>query len=511
MKQPSRGETDANSLQQVEHLAAQSLLLLSSGVVSYIGAFALNVLLARILGASGFGAWVVAFSVARTLATIGLMGADWILLRQGSYYEGIDDRLRLRRTVHLALAFATSALLALGLVLLMLSSTLANTVFHRASIAPLLRLTAILIPVMGVGQLMIFGTQAFKSMREAALIRNILQPVARLGCVAAALLIVKNEVAAFAGLLGAEIILTAASTYALNRRLPLIGPTAPIERAKLIGFAVPVWGTKIVDVARTQLFPVLLGSLTSLFASGVFVASSRVAVAPSAIIATLNQVYRPMGGDLYLQNRRDELASLFKSIGKWSFALGFPIFCLQVAFAEDILSLFGQAFRSQTSALILLAIGMFFNFSTGPVSTTLIMSGRASLAFLDHVVVLGAEIALALWLIPAYGLLGAVATRMLGTALTNGLRLAQVWWYERLHPYRLDYWKPVLAGLIAVVGAKVAVAISGYAPGVLTAAVATGVLGLIYIGILAALGLSAEDRAALEPVLRKVRRRMAPS
>src|SRR5919201_5723881 len=100
---------------QVHHLARQSMLLLSSGVVSYVGAFGLNILLARELGASGFGAWVVAFAFSQTIATLGLFGSEWIVLRQGSFYQGTGDIARLRRTIHLSLRISAGVLSAMGI------------------------------------------------------------------------------------------------------------------------------------------------------------------------------------------------------------------------------------------------------------------------------------------------------------------------------------------------------------------------------------------------------------
>jgi len=499
--------TGSGGAAQVKHLAKESAILLSSGIVSYVGAFGLQVLTARALGGAAYGAWAVAFALANTLATFGLMGADWIILRQGSFYEGTGDERRLRKTIRLALSLSGLGLGLLALAVFLLAPLLATEVFHRDSLTPVIRVVAIMAPVMGFGQVLVFGTQAFKRMKDSALIRNILQPIARLVFTGAALLISATPLAAVTGMLCAEVVLAAASFYALNRRISLRGPTDPIEQRELVKFALPVWSTKLVDQSRTQLFPLLLGSLAALTASGAFVASQRVAVAPSAIIATLNIVYKPMGSDLYLQGRRDELMTLFKSIGKWSFALGFPLFCLQVSFPEEILSLFGDSFREARTALILLAVAMLFNFGTGPVATTLIMAGRARLALLDHIIVIAVEIALGVWLIPQHGLLGAAIARLIGTVLNNGLRLVQVHHILGFHPYRLDYWKPLAAGLVAAGTAKLAVTGFGLGRGVAAAAAATAIIAVTYIPAVLALGLGPEDRAAIEIFTKRFRRR----
>lgn len=501
----------SNGLQQKQlghtrHLARHAALLLSSGVVGYAGAFALNVVLARALGEGGLGAWLIGYAATQTSVTLGLLGANWILLREGSYYHGIGDLRRLRRTIHLTVFLAGGALLVLGGGLVLLAPWLDDRFFSGASVEPLLRLAGILAPIIGLGQVMLYATQAFKNMRDVAVVKNILQPTIRVITAVIALLVAPTPVSAFIGLLVGEVIVTASATFALHRRLPIFGPTDPINRGKLIRFAVPAWGSKVVETTRSQLFPVLLGSLASLSQTGAYGTSRRISLAPSAINAALNQVYSPMASNLFLQNRREELASLFKSMGKWSFSLAFPLFCLQVVFPREILSIFGSDFRDASAALVLLAFSVLFTFGTGPVTTTLILTGRSRLAFLDYLLVVVTEIALGFWLIPRYGVVGAAIAHLVGTALNNLLPLWQVWSASGLHPYRLDYWKPIVAGLVSAAAARAVVLAIGVSSGVIAIPIAVVVVGLVYVGLLLLLGLGPEDRAAISALTSRLTR-----
>jgi O-antigen/teichoic acid export membrane protein len=510
MDEPSDGAVtpppqDPTGFVQIRHLARQSALLLSSGLIGYVGAFALNVLLARQLGVAGFGAWVVAWGIGLTVSTLGLVGADWILLRQGSYYHGVGDTARLRKTIHLALALSGGALTVLGLTLLALAPVIAHRAFHSDAIVPLLRVAAVLGPMTGFAQIMLYGTQAFKTVRDLALVRNLLQPFIRLLAVAVAVLVVRSPLSAMVGMLVAETLLAAVATQRLNRRISLFGATEKIDSMAQVKFALPVWGSKMIETTRAQLFPVLLGSLAAFSASAVFVAARRVVVAPSAVIAAMNQVYSPQASNLFLQGRKEELAVLFKSMGKWSFALAFPLFCLTVAFPKEVLSVFGGAFRSASGPLIVLSVGMLFNFVTGPVTTSLILIGKSRLALADYVVVLGVEVGLAFILIPRYGVLGAAIARLVGTALNNLIPLLQVWATTKLHPYRLDYWKPAVAGIVAAGVARLGLSVVGLGSGPPAAAAAAGLVGVTYCGLILLFGLSAEDRAALDALLGRAR------
>ena len=490
------------ALGEVRALIRQTALLVSSGVVGYAGAFALNVLLARDLGASGFGAWVIAMAFARSIGTLGLFGAEWIVLRQGSYYQGIGDTARLRKTIHLALTIAAVVLSIMGVALVVSASALGRDVFHNAQIVPLLRLSGALGPVMGIGTVMIYGTQAFRRMHSRALVTNILEPLFRLLFVGVALVVARSQFAAFVGVVIAECLLTVAATIALKRQIPLFGPTADIQTRELVKFAVPVWGQRLMETMRAQLFPILLGSLALLTSTAVYAASLRIAVMSSAIITAMLAVYAPMGSNLYLQQRRTDYVTLFRSMAKWSFLLGLPVFALQVSFPKEMLSLFGHAFRGATSALIVMAVATLFNFATGPVTVTLNQIGRPNLALLDYVLTVAAEVGLGLLLIPRFGVVGAAIARACGSAINNVLPLIQVWYLERIHPFRLDWLKPVVAAGAGVGVARVLIRVIGLGTGIRAGAVAAFVIGVVYVVLVLLFGLSGEDRVGLQALRR---------
>jgi O-antigen/teichoic acid export membrane protein len=496
-------DTSGSPLSHVRALARGTAVLVASGVVSYVGALLLNIVLARTLGVEGFGIWAVAFSVAMLLSTIGLLGADWIVMRQGSYFHGVGDLPRLRRTIHVALVLAGASLLVLGVALFVAAEAIADGLLHEPTMAPLLRLTGVIVPVMGVRQVLVYGTQAFKRMTDAALNRNILQPALRLAFVGAALLIRPSPLSAYVGLVVAEFVLLLTAAWMLDRRLPLFGAIDDVNTRELISGALPAWGSRLAGQSRAQIFPIILGALSTISSSAIFVAANRISIAPASIVNTMNQVFIVMASDLFLRNRRGEMSAVFKSCAKLSFVLGFPLFVIMVAFPRELLSLFGGSFESGSEALVVLAFGVLFQFGTGPVTVTLIVIGRPKLALLDYALVLVLEIALGLLLIPSLGVLGAAIARTAGTMLNNVLPLAQVWRIVGVSPFRLDFWKPVVAGVVAGIVASVALALADPAQEVVAAALVIASTALTYVPMLLLLRLSEQDRAMVNAVLRR--------
>lgn len=485
----------------VRRFSSQFSLLVSSGLFGYAGVLLLNLVLVRRIGAAAFGAWALAYGVMRLIAALSLLGADWMVLRQGSYYQGIGDTARLRTTIHFSLSISAIGLLCVSALVYVVAPTIASSVIQDPSLAPMLRLAALAAPALGLRQVLLYATQTFKDVRVVALVANVLQPIAYLVLIGAAVALEPSETAAFSGAVAAEAILTCVAVLALHRRIALLGTTKKVNRRELIHFALPAWGSGIVERSRGNIFSILLGSLTNVANVGVLFTADRVSQAARAINMTMNRVYTPMASDLFLRDKREELATLAKNVGRWTFTLCFPLTCVMMVFAEEILSVFGDSFRQGAPLMRLLGLGVLFLCGTGPVTTTLIVAGRSRLNLLNYLIVVTAEVGTAVWLIPRLGLTGAAIALLVGRALNNIMPLFEVWAILGFHVYRRDYWKPVIAGLSAVAIAKLVTVLLIHRIDPTAAFVGLGVTGLAYVALLLVFGLGREDRVAIRALI----------
>lgn len=122
---------------------------------------------------------------------------------------------------------------------------------------------------------------------------------------------------------------------------------------------------------------------------------------------------------------------------------------------------------------------------------------------IDNVGVLVANVALNIWLIPRYGILGSAVAWAVSLAVVNLARLSQVWMTMRMLPFVAGTGKGVVAGLGAF---AVGLAIRQAVPE--PASLLVGAIGVpgVYIGLVTLLGVTREDRL----VLRALTSRIAP-
>ena len=78
------------------------------------------------------------------------------------------------------------------------------------------------------------------------------------------------------------------------------------------------------------------------------------------------------------------------------------------------------------------------------------MSGRSDLALKNNVCAVIVNIILNYLLIPKFGILGAATGTGVSIVILNLLRLTEIFYLMKIHPYRFDYLKPLSAGLISI-------------------------------------------------------------
>ncbi len=79
------------------------------------------------------------------------------------------------------------------------------------------------------------------------------------------------------------------------------------------------------------------------------------------------------------------------------------------------------------------------------------MTGRSKITLFNTVVIFFVNITLSYILIPKYGIIGAAVATGISFSLINILRVLEVYLILRIHPYRIDFLKPLASAGISVI------------------------------------------------------------
>jgi O-antigen/teichoic acid export membrane protein len=216
----------------------------------------------------------------------------------------------------------------------------------------------------------------------------------------------------------------------------------------------------------------------------------------------------PVVARLHGEGRLAQIGEHVVAVGRWSLMLVIPAALAIVALAGDILRIYHPSFDGSTSFVAIRSLGSIAGASIGISGSVLLMMGHSRWTLLNSVVAAGVTFGLASILIPRFGLEGAAWTTTLAGITGALVCLLELYLLEGFALRWGGYGKPLLAGAIAsaaIFGGHLVLPDT-----LLMRLVGLAAALLIYGGVLFALGVDPEDRAALSRALGR-RRRTRPS
>jgi O-antigen/teichoic acid export membrane protein len=357
-----------------------------------------------------------------------------------------------------------------------------------------LRVIALTLPVMTVTDAALGATKGFKTMRPFAFIKLVLEPIMRVVLTVALVAGGLDIEGAMVALLISNLAAAALASTALRRLMPPL-ESPPVYRLRgVFGFSMASWLASLSTSGLLWADTILLGLYLPSGEVGVYNVATRLVVLASFVMLPINSSLAPRIADLYQRGKTETLRRAYAAATAWIVRLSLPAFVVIIVFPEELLSFFGPGFVSGATVTVLLAAGKFVDAATGPCALMLNMSGRPTLNMANNIIGLILNVILNIALIPRYGIVGSAVAWAVVLVLMNIARITQVYVTMDMLPYGEGTAKALLAGCGAAavgVGARIALG------GVSELVVGTLLVGVSYVALTVALGITREDRLAL--------------
>jgi len=496
---PSAGRELGESEREVLGVARGGALNIGGQLCSQISFFLITLVLARTLGRSDVGVYAQGYAFLVLLGLLSLSGFRAGLTRFVAVHLADGDRGALRGTVRLGLGLSALASIVLGALLVVLSSWLATTLFGDPTIGVALRYVGAVLPASVFIDAALSATQGFKTMRAYALVGLILEPGLRFALTAGALAAGWGLHGALVALLASNYVGAALAAIALRR---LMGPPTASPRydiRQLFVFSTVSWMASLASAGLIWADTILLGVYKTSADVGVYQVATRMVMFAAFVMTPVNAAFAPRIADLYQRRRLDSLHHTYVAATSWILRLSLPAIAVCVVMPKELLFMFGHRFETGATVTAVLALGKLVDSATGPCGLMLNMSGRPGLSLVDNVGVLVANVALNIWLIPHYGIVGSAYAWAISLALVNVVRVLQVRAVLGMFPFGIGEAKAVVASLVA---GAVGLVVRQWRNDVSieTLLIAGLALGVTYLAVVAVLGFTEDDRLVLDAV-----------
>jgi len=139
--------------------------------------FSLEILLARVLGAGGYGSYSLGYGLAMIGTQLSMLGLPSGIVRFAALYTGAGDVKRVKGALCSALVISTLSSIAAGGLLFMLSSSV-SAMFDMPELVSVLRVLAFAFPFYVITIMTGSAARAFRAIAHEAAITNICRPLA---------------------------------------------------------------------------------------------------------------------------------------------------------------------------------------------------------------------------------------------------------------------------------------------------------------------------------------------
>ncbi|MGB1140689.1 MAG: lipopolysaccharide biosynthesis protein [Halioglobus sp.] len=422
-------------VQTVSDLARRKFLRRSAAVaairvISLIAVFAMQVLLARLVGDNDeYGKYAWGQSLLYMVGTLAAMGVPVVASRfitslSAQGLEGNSSQV-IRRS-HVLLLYSAGATVLVAAAVYLLSDVIpGENIF--TGIAALALLFA---PVQSFGLLYQNLSQGRHWMIAAFLPLQVIRPLmimllAFLAWRVGGIQLDGSQLVILVGISLMLNVLASGSVYYFRHRKLLAHTGATTGHApdfaadRIMGTAKPIFATRLATQFIEYSNVLLVGFLAGPAAAGAYFAAERLAMLARMPGRIFGQVAQPEFAAAFAREDKPGLRWVVwrtTHMVFWPTAVGVAILA---TLATPLLSIFGEGFEAGHMALVILALNALLLSAFGPVNILMLMTGQQDVMPLVHwTTAIFHGICLAL-LVPTYGAAGAAMTTLLSTALSG--------------------------------------------------------------------------------------------
>jgi O-antigen/teichoic acid export membrane protein len=456
-----------------------------------------QVMIARLFGPAAFGFYSLGVAAVNGAQILSRFGMENGVVRYVAHHQAKEDTPRVRGTIIQAIAVTTALSLVLSAVMFFGAGFAADWYYNKPFMETILRAFSVTLPFFTFMMMVLWATQGFQTVTYASYVQQMIRPALFLVLVPIFYLLgagVIGTVAAY----GVSMLLGSLIAVYYLRKLfpPLFDNKVParFETRELFAVSVPMSITAGAQYLNTWSAVWVMGAFAAAGPIGIFTAAARTATLSTIVRFAFSGIFSPIISSFHARDEMEDLGRLYKDVSRWIFTGAFAIFLPIVLLSQQILAIFGPAFTSGWTALIIVSAAQLYSSSVGPTPRMLAMTDNQNVAMIATAAAALVGVAASFALVPALGMLGAALGMASAITTENTATMLAVRRRLGFWPYSWAWLKPLVAGALAAAVAFVAKLVLPLPGFLVTIAVVGAIFGASYLALLLLFGLNDTDR-----------------
>jgi O-antigen/teichoic acid export membrane protein len=421
-------------------------LFLLIATLLFVGlSFVSRVVLVRSITPNEWSAFSWGLTLAGLLAAFGTLGLPNAIARGIPYAHSDDERRSMVRGTLLVAAVAGAAVaIVLWLVGPLIGARLADP-----DIGVALQFFSVAVGATIAANMLAAVFQGYEDVTPNALFLQILNPLLFVVFLGASLLATRTlsfeeGLLAYAG--ACLLTLGLATVYTLRRlgRYLPPGPGHPGAFPRLLWFAAPLFVAGILGSLTGNGDTLILG-LFFPASVGHYTVSLTLARLLQVGIGAAAYIFLPVTTKFVRLGERESIRVTYVTVTKWMLLFSLPLFLVFFFLPSGSLGfVYGGRYTAVIAPLQIVVTGAFVSTLLGPGSACQVAFGQTRFVMYNSLAAAGADVLLALWLVPPYGAVGAAVAWATATVLSSGLAVLELAILTGVHPFRSHALVPLL-------------------------------------------------------------------
>ncbi len=482
------------------------------GLTGSIAALVLNYLLlailTRFLGPEQFGTFVLAQALASVVLLLALLGLPNALDRFIPEYLARGQRGKVGALLTRTLVLSLTTSVAAAALLVVCAVPLAEGLFGKTDLAPVLRLVALSIPFMAFIRLVSSAFVGCQEIRYEVYIQHLTLSVLKIVAAVCVLGMGAGLLGWAAGytlaVLGAAL---AAAWFLAFRLRPLIfsGTPSSVSMRQIMAYSWPLSLATIVVMFRGQLDILILGWMRPSADAGIYRVVISLVMPLALVLASFARVYKPVICECISVGGSEEIGALYHRIVRWVLMVNGILLAGLLLFGEELIrALFSDLYATGATALVILASGRFINTIFGPEDMTLEAWGNTKLSLVNSIIMIVVSVSLDVLLIPSHGVVGAAVGAACGLIAGGLAGVIEIRVLHGLWPFSREHMRLMLVLLIATLVTRAAHLVLGRPGGWLVVPFALLLVGLCLLGFVLTRSFDETDRQVAHRLMRRL-------
>ncbi len=391
--------------------------------------FGLHILLSRLMGAENYGVYILVYTWLYVVSILSMVGFGNLAIRYVAAYSANEEWALLRGIYSCARKVTLLVSLVMAIVLL---GTFTKII--TVNLSPFFMVVLFYaLPVISGTKILDSCLRGFKLVVQSQFLTVVLRP-----CVFGLLFLVyyfsqgsKNVTACTAMVLNtmAFAIVLFFANYLLTKKIKQLdsGNDRIYRCREWLLTALPLLITDGSYMIFGYADILMVGTILGPTETGHYAAATKIASFVVFSLSIINIVVSPLISELFFTNQHKRLRTVLSLAALGSFLMGVICFIPLVVFGKQILSLFGETFIVAFYPLVILLLGQFARMAAGAAEYVMVMTEHQKQAGIIVAFCVLLNIALNIFLIPRWGLVGAATATAMSTLLWNMLMAGYVY------------------------------------------------------------------------------------